>query len=115
MLQAITQQPGKHGLYLENALSRCLRILISGIEYVRERSHRQRTLRVCETLPLGDKRFIAIVQCHNRQLLIGATSHSITLLRELASPALQPEIITPVDHQHDPRIAAQVTTGQRQC
>jgi hypothetical protein len=46
---------------------------------------RERSLRVCETLPLGDKRFVAVIQCEGRRLLIGATSQSISVLDRLDS------------------------------
>lgn len=46
---------------------------------------RERSLRICETLPLGDKRFLAIVQFEGRRFLIGATNQSISLLDRLDS------------------------------
>jgi flagellar biogenesis protein FliO len=53
-------------------------------------TRRDRTLRVCETLPLGDKRFLAVVQCEGRRFLIGGTHHSISLLDRL-DPAAKPQ------------------------
>ncbi|HTQ60217.1 MAG TPA: flagellar biosynthetic protein FliO [Candidatus Solibacter sp.] len=44
---------------------------------------RERSLRICETLPLGEKRFLAIVQFEGRRFLIGATNQSISLLERL--------------------------------
>jgi len=49
---------------------------------------REKSLRLCETLSLGDKRFLAIVQLEGRRFLIGATPQSIALLDRLES---QPE------------------------
>jgi flagellar biogenesis protein FliO len=46
---------------------------------------RERSLRICETLPLGDKRFLAVVQIEGRRLLIGATNQSIAVLDRLDS------------------------------
>jgi flagellar biogenesis protein FliO len=43
-----------------------------------------RTLHLQETLALGDKRFLAVVEWKNEQLLIGVTPHSITLLEPKA-------------------------------
>jgi len=46
---------------------------------------REKSLLLCETLPLGDKRFLAIVQLEGRRFLIGATPQSIALLDRLES------------------------------
>lgn len=46
---------------------------------------RERTLRICETLPLSDKRFLAIVECEKGRMLIGVTNQSITLLEQWES------------------------------
>ncbi len=40
----------------------------------------ERQLRLCETLPLGEKRFLAVVEFKQEKLLIGGTSHSLVLL-----------------------------------
>lgn len=50
---------------------------------------RERTLRLCETLPLGEKRLLAVVQFEGRRFLIGATNQSISLLDRLDSAAGQ--------------------------
>jgi len=41
---------------------------------------RERFMRLCETLPLGDKRFLAIVQIEHQRFLIATTNQSISLL-----------------------------------
>jgi len=43
----------------------------------------ERQLRLCESLSLGEKRFLAIVQCGKQHLLIGVTGESVSLLRQL--------------------------------
>lgn len=50
---------------------------------------RERFMRLCETLPLGEKRFLAIVQVEQRRFLIATTNQSISLLYclEGAGPA----------------------------
>jgi flagellar biogenesis protein FliO len=48
---------------------------------------RIRSLQICESLPLGEKRLIAVVQVEGRRFLIGATNQSISLLDRLDSPA----------------------------
>ena len=45
--------------------------------HIRRKLH---TLHLQETLPLGDKRFLAVIEWKNEQLLIGVTAHAITLL-----------------------------------
>lgn len=43
----------------------------------------QRKLRLCESLGLGEKRLIAVVQFETTRYLVGATGSSITLLGQL--------------------------------
>jgi len=56
-----------------------LDVLARGLRqiHVRRKIH---NLRLQETLPLGDKRFLAVVEWRNEKLLIGVTAHTITLL-----------------------------------
>jgi flagellar biogenesis protein FliO len=65
-----------------NRLTRWMNALLSAVRSVRIRN-RKRTLQLCETLPLGDKRFLAVVRFNHQRLLIGATSQSICLLQQL--------------------------------
>jgi flagellar biogenesis protein FliO len=48
---------------------------------------REKTLRLCETLPLGEKRFLAVVQCERQRFLIAATNQSISLIERLDGTA----------------------------
>ena len=52
--------------------------------------HRERSLRVCETVSLGDKRFVAVVQFERRRFLLGVTPHSVSLLQGLGEQDLPP-------------------------
>lgn len=52
---------------------------------------RERMLRIAETLPLGEKRFLAVVQFENRRFLIAATPQSVSLLERLDSPSVSAE------------------------
>lgn len=55
-------------------------------------SSKPKLLRLCETLPLGDRRALMIVQIERRRFLLAATSQSITLLQRLdeaAAPSSQ--------------------------
>ena len=55
------------------------------------RSHRR--LRVCESISLGDKRLVAVVECEHRLFLIGATAHHISLLQALdGGKSIDPEL-----------------------
>lgn len=47
--------------------------------------HRERSLRLCETLSLGDKRFLAVVQVNQEHFLVGGAGNSIALLTHLPS------------------------------
>jgi flagellar protein FliO/FliZ len=46
----------------------------------------KKRLRVCETVPLGDKRFVAVIQVDDQQFLLGGSSNSINLLAQLEKP-----------------------------
>jgi flagellar biosynthetic protein FliO len=53
---------------------------------IQVRQNRKR-LRVCETVPLGDKRFVAVIQVDDQQFLLGGSASSISLLAQLEKPA----------------------------
>ena len=53
--------------------------LARGLRQIHVR-RKQRTLHLQETLALGEKRFLAVIEWKNERLLIGVTPHSITLL-----------------------------------
>ncbi|MGB7584680.1 MAG: flagellar biosynthetic protein FliO [Terriglobales bacterium] len=51
------------------------------------RSHGERKrLRVCETVSLGEKRFIAVIQVDGKQFLVGGSSNSVSTLAHLEPP-----------------------------
>lgn len=56
-----------------------LRAALAGVRIQR----RQRRLRLCETLSLGDKRLIALVEYENHRFLVAATPQRISLLQSL--------------------------------
>jgi hypothetical protein len=43
-----------------------------------------RRLRLCESLPLGERRFVAVVEFDASRFLVGGTSSSLVLLSKLA-------------------------------
>jgi hypothetical protein len=44
-----------------------------------------RRLRLCESLPLGDRRFVAVVEFDEERFLVGGTSSSLVLLSRLGT------------------------------
>jgi flagellar biosynthetic protein FliO len=58
-----------------------------------------RMLRVIETLPMGDKRSIALVQVGDRRYLVGNTTHQISILSNLG---MAPEDVDTVEPLADP-------------
>ena len=48
-----------------------------------------RKLRLCETLALGEKRFVSVVQFENTRYLLGGTGASITLLSQLSDAPVE--------------------------
>ena len=72
-------------------LLRCYELLLSAFRSIRIR-RREHSLRLCETLPLGEKRLLAVVQFERQRFLIGSTGHSISLLQRLDdSPSFSAE------------------------
>ncbi len=51
------------------------------------RSRPEKKLRVSETLQLGERRFLALVECERHKFLIGGTANSIAMLSELKREA----------------------------
>jgi flagellar biogenesis protein FliO len=44
---------------------------------------RRRSLRLCESLSLGDKRIVAVIECDDQRFLLAATPQNISLLQSL--------------------------------
>ena len=52
------------------------------------RVHRApRRLRLCETLALGEKRFVAVIEFEGQQFLVGGAAASVNLLARLGESA----------------------------
>jgi len=58
----------------------------------RLKQRRTRALRLCESLSLGDRRFVAVVEYANSRFLLGGTSASLVLLAQLPDRSTPPEI-----------------------
>jgi len=65
------------------------RVRIAGLwERVLRLSRRApRRLRLCESLPLGERRFVAVVEFDRARFLVGGTPSSLVLLSRLADDA----------------------------
>jgi flagellar biogenesis protein FliO len=66
-----------------------LQVLASGWNWLQRRLKTQQAkkrLRVCETVSLGEKRFIAVVQVDGEQFLVGGSSSSVSTLAHLEQP-----------------------------
>lgn len=50
----------------------------------------KRSMRLCETLSLGDRRVLALVMVENEKLLVGTAGSSISLLARFPSLGVQP-------------------------
>ncbi len=46
-----------------------------------------RRLRLCESLPLGERRFVAVVEFESSRFLLGGTSTSLVLLAQIGDAA----------------------------
>lgn len=60
-----------------------LRARSLGQRMLRWRRHTPRRLRLCESLPLGERRFVAVVEFERERFLVGGTSASLVLLARL--------------------------------
>ena len=48
---------------------------------------RQRQLRLCENLALGERRFLSVVECGQQRFLLGGSANSVVVLAEPTSEA----------------------------
>lgn len=50
------------------------------------RTRPSRQLRVCETVALGERRFVAVIEFAQQKFLIGGAGHSVAMLAPLTAP-----------------------------
>jgi flagellar biogenesis protein FliO len=60
---------------------------------------RRRRLRVCETLSLGERRFVAIIEFDRQEFLVGGSGNSLELLARLEEGKVIAEPSTPRDRR----------------
>ena len=71
---------------LRTTVARMFAIFVSRVHKGFERRRSARRLRLSETLSLGEKRFLAVVQFQQQEFLVGGTGNSIALLAKLNGP-----------------------------
>ena len=59
--------------------------------YRRWRVRPARQLRVCENLPLGERRFLSIVEFEKQKFLVGGGGGALAMLARLSGPDRRPE------------------------
>ncbi len=67
---------------------------------------RRRSMRLCETLPLGERRYLALVEVERQKFLLGTAGNSISLLATLSPAAdgpAQPVRVELVKPRHEER------------
>jgi flagellar biosynthesis protein FliO len=74
--------PEMPSVSLHHQLPRFVDALLRLWRSVRVR-RRPRALTLCETVSLGDKRYVAVVQFEQRRFLLGVTAQSVALLQAL--------------------------------
>ena len=55
------------------------------------KTRKTRRLRVCETLSLGERRFVAVIEFDRQEFLVGGTGSSLELLARLKEGKVLPE------------------------
>ena len=73
------------------AVGRLFSTLATRVHRGLERRRSARRLRLAETLSLGEKRFLAVVQFQQQEFLVGGTGNSIALLAKLDSSRATPD------------------------
>jgi len=71
------------------ASTSAMRSLIDWLNAISRRllpAREPRRLRLCETLSLGNRGYVAVVRYRDQQFLVGGTNHSIALLAQLSHP-----------------------------
>jgi flagellar biogenesis protein FliO len=64
---------------------------VAGVHKSFKRRRSAHRLRLSETLSLGEKRFLAVVQFQQQEFLVGGTGNSIALLARLDSAGAMPD------------------------
>jgi len=68
-------------------LERTLHFVVGAYQHISEglkTPRKAKAMRLCETISLGEKRFLAIVQVDEERILVGGSASSVALLTRLA-------------------------------
>jgi flagellar biogenesis protein FliO len=85
-------------------------------ERLRRLGHRTpKTLRLCESLPLGERRFVAVVEFEKTRFLVGGTSSSLVLLSRLRSADGRTEDHRPADAPGSADKTLRKQHGEEKC
>jgi flagellar biogenesis protein FliO len=69
------------------------------------RAREPKRLRLCETLSLGNRGYVAVVRYRHQQFLVAGTSSSIALLAELSSqPSIEPKSARALNSGEKPQV-----------
>ena len=83
-----------------------IRTLWGGVSVTR----RKRSLRLCESLSLGEKRLLALVECEGQRLLLSVTGERIGLIERLGEGPETPRNSSPErDTQTEEEIPEQIS------
>lgn len=63
------------------------------------RTRKTRRLRVCESLSLGERRFVAVIEFDSQEFLVGGTGTSLALLARLQDGMILPETPAPTPNR----------------
>lgn len=66
------------------------------VSWLRGGASARKQLRLVETIPLGEKRFVAIIHAQGRKYLVGGGTAGVALLTSLDEPASQSDSIAPL-------------------
>jgi flagellar biogenesis protein FliO len=73
-----------------------------------------RRLRLCESLPLGERRFVAVIEFEESRFLVGGTSSSLVLLADLGKRRGSDSGVVPELAGHGPITARQAGQQKQQ-
>jgi flagellar biogenesis protein FliO len=70
-----------------------LKNLLTGVRSINCK-RKPRSMRLRETLPLGDRKYLALVEVDGHRFLVGAAGNSLSLLARLSLPAETSEVLS---------------------
>jgi flagellar biogenesis protein FliO len=99
---AITTEVSKAPARISTSSHTLLNKLTAGVGWILKRvkvQQARKSLRLCENLSLGEKRFVAVIQVDEQRFLIGGASGSVSLLTRLSEPKTFTEALLQVQKE----------------